>query len=426
MRIGIQAWGSEGDIRPLIALGHGLVERGHDVELVYTDIADRRYEAVASALGMKARAVATPVVKNSADLYRLGLQAIKARSPLIQGKIIVDHFFRPAENQMFDAAVDLVERSDLVVGHFFLHPLRAAAERAGKPEVSVTFAHTLVPSRHIHPAGLPQLGPWGDAITWRLARFTLNRMWLPEINRFRRRASVPPAKDMMLDVWASHLLNLIAVSPALCPTPADWPSWNRVCGFLALPSHEHERLAPGIEQFLAAGPAPVFMGFGSLMPVDSSHLLDTVTLLRDAARRAGCRAIIQAEVPPAEYGADDVMIVSRTPHQSLFPRCAAVVHHAGAGTTHTTIGAGVPSVPVPHFSDQFSWADQLQRLGVSAAGIPRRSLTSAQLARGIRNVLGNPGMRRRALELQAKMQADDGVKTAARLIEEAAGPPSRP
>lgn len=425
MRIGIQAWGSEGDIRPLVALGHGLVQRGHDVELIYTDIGERRYEAAAAALGVTARAVATPVVEDQAELHRVGLRAIQSRGPLIQGKVIVDHFFKPAEARMFEAAVDLVDRSDLVVGHFFLHHLRAAAERAGKPEVSVTFAHTMVPSRHIHPTGLPRLGQWGDAVGWRLARFALNRMWLSDINRFRCRVGVPPARDMMLDVWASHLLNLIAVSPAWCATPADWPSWNRVSGFLALPPHEHETLAPAVERFLTAGPPPVFMGFGSLMPTDTDHLSATVALLRDAARRAGCRAIIQAAVEPSSQDGDEVIIVRRTPHAALFPRCAAVVHHAGAGTTHATLRAGVPSVPVPHLSDQFSWADDLHHIGVAPVGLPRRSLTSPKLARRITEALARPQMRQRAREVRERMQGDDGVKTGAMLIEEAAGLPRR-
>lgn len=64
---------------------------------------------------------------------------------------------------------------------------------------------------------------------------------------------------------------------------------------------------------------------------------DTVAVMKEAVRMAGCRAIVQAEVPP-ERG-DRVMVVSRTPHAQLFPRCAAVVHHCGAGTTHTTFSA---------------------------------------------------------------------------------------
>ena len=88
MRIGIQTWGSEGDIRPLVAIGHGLVQRGHEVELVYTDIADRRYEEVAASLGMTARAVATPVIADETELYEIGTAGHQRRSnPLAQGKI---------------------------------------------------------------------------------------------------------------------------------------------------------------------------------------------------------------------------------------------------------------------------------------------------------------------------------------------------
>ena len=420
MRIGIQTWGSEGDIRPMLALGHGLVQRGHHVELVYTDIRNRQYEGVASALGMTARSVVTPVVLDEAESYRLAIRAMRSSNPLISGRVIIDHFFKPAEARMREAAIELVDRSDLLVGHLLMHHLRAAAERADKPEVSVTFAHTMVPSRHIRPTGLPRLGPWGNAAGWRLARFALNRLWLSDVNKFRRSLGVPPARDLLLDAWASHLLNLVAVSPVLCAAPPDWPSWNQVSGFLALPPHPHEILSPSVERFLDAGPAPLFMGFGSLMPTGTAYLSDTVTLLRQAAARAGYRAIIQAEVEPFDQDGDAI-VVRRAPHAVLFPRCAAVVHHAGAGTSHSALRAGVPSVPVPHLSDQFSWAEDLHRLGVAPPGLPRRSLSAPALARRITEALAGPEMRRRAREVQGRMQGEDGIRTSARLIEEVAG-----
>ena len=71
MRIGLQTWGSEGDIRPFLALGHGLAARGHTVELVYTEIGDRRYEHVAQALGFTARAVGQPMMPRPDDMLRL-------------------------------------------------------------------------------------------------------------------------------------------------------------------------------------------------------------------------------------------------------------------------------------------------------------------------------------------------------------------
>lgn len=418
MKIGIQAWGSEGDIRPLVALGHGLVRRGHEVELVYTDIANRRYEDVAASLGMTARAVATPVIADEAELYEIGLTAIHTSNPLSQGKIIFDRLLKPVEDAIFQAAVDLCTRNDILVSHLLLNQARVAAELAGTPAVSVTFAHALLPSRTIHPQGLPRLGETGNAIGWALARFVLNRVMLGPVNNFRRRAGVPPVKDLLLDGWAAHLLNLIAVSPAICAEPPDWPRWNRVCGFLALPATKHEQIAPELEAFMAAGEPPVFMGFGSLMPVNSSYLTEAVALMKEAVRLAGCRAIIQAEVPPEHD--DRMVIIGRTPHAQVFPRCAAVVHHCGAGTTHTTLKAGVPSVCVPHVSDQFGWADELRRLGVAPAAEHRRSLTAPRLARRIKEALADPGMRTRAAAVSARMKDDDGPARAAVLIEEAA------
>lgn len=418
MHIGIQTWGSEGDIRPLLALGHGLVQRGHTVELVYTDIGNRNYDAVAASLGLSARAVATPVIADDQELYAIGLAAINAPNPLVQGKIIYDRLLRPVEGQVFDAAVDLCRRSDLVVTHLLLNQARAAAELAGRPAVSVTFAHSLVPSRRIHPDGLPRLGETGNAIGWAIARFALNRVMRGPVNAFRRRVGVPPVGDLLLDGWASHLLNLIAVSPAICTEPPDWPRWNRVCGFLSVPPTTHEQIAPELEAFLADGAPPVFMGFGSLMPVSSSYLTESVAIMKEAARQAGCRAIIQAAVQPER--SDRVIVVGRSPHAQVFPRCAAVVHHCGAGTTHTTLRAGVPSVCVPHVSDQFAWADELRRLGVAPAAVPRRSLTAARLARRIKEALATPAMRTKAAAIAGRMRKDDGPRRAAELIEEAA------
>ncbi len=217
MKIGLQTWGSEGDIRPFVALGAGLARRGHTVELLYTEIGDRRYERVAESLGFTARAVGMPIVADRNETLRLGRIAVEARDPLTQGRLIDKYFFQPVIAPIYEAAVELCRRNDLVIGHFFLYPLRAAAEQAGRREISITFTHALLPSRHIHPVGTPRLGEWGNRVGWRLARLALNWTMLPEVNRFRARAGLPKVADMMNDAWSSHVLNLVTVSPAICP-----------------------------------------------------------------------------------------------------------------------------------------------------------------------------------------------------------------
>jgi UDP:flavonoid glycosyltransferase YjiC (YdhE family) len=415
-RIGIQTWGSEGDIRPFVALGAALARRGHAVELLYTEIGERRYEDVARSLGFTARAVASPVVADPGRLFEIGLKVINTRNQLQQALIISRELFEPIAESAYDAGLELARRSDLFIHHFILHAARAAADKAGTPQITVTFAHMLTPSRFVHPPETPRLGEWGNVLEWKIAAFALNRTLLKDVNRFRRRVGLPAFRDLMRDGWPSHRLNLLASSPAfLDPRPRDWPPWQQLCGFLELPSHEHEAVSPEVERFLASGAAPVFMGFGSLMPTEGPHLEEAVKKLEEAARLAGCRAIVQAEIDPPSR--DSLLFVRRTPHKLVFPRCAAIVHHCGAGTTHTTLRAGAPSVPVPHVSDQFAWAAELHRLGAASKMLRRTAWSAKTLASRITEVIGDPRMKQAAMAMSAKMQNDNGPETAADLIE---------
>ena len=416
MRIGIQTWGSEGDIRPFVALGAALARRGHVVELLYTEIGERRYEAVAASLGFTARAVASPVVADPQRVFEIGLKVINTRNQLQQGLIISRELLEPIADRAYEAGRELANRSDLFIHHFILHPARAAADAAGTPQITVTFAHMLTPSRFIHPPETPSLGEWANALEWKMAAFALNRTLLRDVNRFRERVGLRAFADLMRDGWPSHRLNLLASSPAfLDPRPADWPPWHQLCGFLDLPSHGHEEVSPDVERFLASGPAPVFMGFGSLMPTEGHHLDETVKTFEEAARLAGCRAIIQAEIEKRSN--DRILFVRRTPHKLVFPRCAAVVHHCGAGTTHTTLRAGTPSVPVPHVSDQFAWAAELHRLGAAPQMLRRTKWNAKKLAARITKVIADPRMKNAATAMSARMQHDNGPETAADLIE---------
>jgi UDP:flavonoid glycosyltransferase YjiC (YdhE family) len=350
----------------------------------------------------------------------VGLKALNTRDQLQQGLLISREILEPVIEPMFEAAVDLCRRSDLLIHHFILHASRAAADLARVPTVTVQFAHMMIPSRRIHPPGAPRLGEWGNLLGWKVARFALNLTMLKDVNRLRMKVGLPPISDLMDDAWCSHVLNVIGASPALIDRPADWPAWHQLSGFLELPSHQHEPLSADVEAFLAAGPAPVFMGFGSLMPIaGDQHLLDTIATFEGAARLAGCRAIVQCDLE--RPSTDRVLFVNRTPHNLVFPRCAAVVHHAGAGTTHTTLRAGVPSVPVPHVSDQFGWSDELHRLGVAPSPLRRTRLNAATLASRITQVLTTPQMKQAAMEMSLRMQSDNGPETAADLIEQSMG-----
>jgi sterol 3beta-glucosyltransferase len=83
---------------------------------------------------------------------------------------------------------------------------------------------------------------------------------------------------------------LYCYSSSLVPTPADWPPDTIATGFwLREASSDEEPLNPDLESFLTAGAPPIYIGFGSSVGPDPSHL---GTVVSDAVRQAGIRAVI--------------------------------------------------------------------------------------------------------------------------------------
>jgi UDP:flavonoid glycosyltransferase YjiC (YdhE family) len=414
MKIGLQTWGSHGDIRPFIALAEGLQSAGHEVTLLITCVDSAIYESVISASGVKIRVIASPV-NDAATAEQIGMAALKIRNPLAQMKMLLDSCFLPSEEAMFAAAMELAAESDLLIGHYFMYPLQVAAEHAGKPYASVLLSYAAVPSAYSHPLGVP----FGQRFLWWLSKWALHKTASPYPDRLRARLGMAPTKDFVTEVWLSSWLTLVAVSPQICERQPDWASSLQVCGFLDMPNMQLEgRLTEEVEAFLAAGEAPVYMTFGSWTPREVGNQSLNLRLFTDAAKLSGRRAIIQTHDAAAcgFHSGDQILYVAASPHHLIFPRCAAVVHHGGAGTTQSTTLAGKPSVVVAHISEQEHWGKELQRLGIAGKITKRSTVTPKQLAARIQAL--RPEMQARATAIARAMAQENGVTTAVRIISE--------
>jgi sterol 3beta-glucosyltransferase len=209
-------------------------------------------------------------------------------------------------------------------------------------------------------------------------------------------------------------------SPAVVPRPADWPDRCQVTGYW-WPQRPTAWSPPAeLEEFLASGAPPVFFGFGDMTPKNPSDFIELATA---AGRQAGVRQVIQAEqaspAPAGRPSLGDSIVVGDLPHDWLFPRMAAVVHHAGAGTAAAGLRAGVPAVTVPVVADQLFWAARLAALGVAPPPIPDKRLSVDALVAAIRDSVTRPEYRARAEELRRQLAAEDGaapvISTLARL-----------
>ncbi len=414
----MQTWGSHGDIRPFLALAEGLQQAGHEVTLVLTCVDHSNYKNTRSAAGMNIVDVASPVIGNESDLKRIGEAIVYERNPVRQAKNILTLGFEPAIEPMYAAAKQLCADNELLIGHFFQYPLQACAELADRPYVSVMLQHNMVPSAYLPPAGVPQLGRILNRLTWRLARWMLNHSMKSYPDKFRQRLGLAPVSDLLTDVWASKALTLVAVSAALCERQPDWPDNYQVCGFLDMPNIELEgELSSELEQFITAGEAPIYMSFGSLTPMDINLQKETISLFSDAATMANCRAIIQArDFQACDVTANsNVFFVNSAPHALVFPRCKAVVHHGGSGTTQTACLSGRPSIIVAHIAEQAFWGDELRRAGIAML-LQRRNVTASKLAECIAEVSASSAMIQRAEAMGEVMRSEDGVAAAVQLI----------
>src|ERR1022692_967140 len=113
-----------------------------------------------------------------------------------------------------------------------------------------------------------------------------------------------------------------------------------------------------------------------------------------------------AKTDPAS---DDAIVAGEVPHDWLFPKMAAVIHHAGAGTAAAGLRAGVPAVTVPMIGDQPFWAARLAALGTGPRPIPRKRLTAQALTAAIQDAITRPSYRVQAQALASRLAREDGT-----------------
>jgi len=414
MRIGIQAWGSEGDIRPLLALAGGLRAAGHDVTVAVTSVNNKDYSLLSRAMDLKYIKVHEHI---SCDMPALLKAVLNIRSSAYFLKVLLAELFCPFVDEIYEVAKELCKTCDLVIGHFLVYPVHIAAIKSRTPFISVTLWPDLVPSSRRPSAWLPDLGPAFNRLGWKFSWWMLEMGLRKEVRRFWIKEGLSPSRHIVRDALFPETLNLIPVSPVLYEKQPSWANRHRIAGFFDLPdSAEPWTMPAGLREFLNSGEPPVYMTLGPYQGLDEEPNL---RLMVSAARRANCRALIQTRLQKYLVRPSEPLIyfTGEIPHRQVFPHCAAVVHHGGMGTIHSATRAGCPSVVVAFTAEQLSWAARLRRLGIAGKALHHRRTTPRRLARSIRFVLDSPAIGKRAAELAEAMRKEDGVARAVELIE---------
>lgn len=422
MRVVIAAIGSRGDVVPFGHLAAQFVARGHNVVLVtheaYTTLADPAVRVV-------------PVPSDPGTLLAgPAARAVRRADPreLNRTRDLFAEFVHSAQSPTREA----LEGADVLVASTFA---LAAVDEALRRGVPVVRAH-MWPEYPGLGGPMPLL-PYSGLLPGplrRVARASLRRAepYLGGLDGWWARGRLHLVARHPVGLTTATAGSLYAFSPRVVPDrPAGraavtgWWTGSGSAGGLdgddaiggpggrdGAGGTTARRLSPDVARALADGDDWIYAGFGSMDQGDPAALLSR---LGAACERAGVRAVVQVGGMRGRPH-PRLWCVGEEPHDALFGQVRAVVHHGGAGTTGAALRAGVPSLVVPHFADQFYWGARVHALGTGPRPLPRALASQRRLARRIGAAL-DPAMARRAGLLARRLAEEDGCGVAVRRVE---------
>lgn len=411
MHITIFVNGTWGDLRPLVVLGTGLQAAGHDVQVV----ASPGYEA-----WVRARHLEFYPLRDDVDKFLADLSSSDIFNPINQIKIVRE-ILPPIFTRMGLDVVEATRDSDVLMTVEFGMSTALGALQLNNLKTILINPAPLNPTREFPSAAVPPAPGWLPFREWynRFSYGLVQRMqWSltgKPRNELRKHLDLPKKTFRDFQAILATALTLTIVSPHVVQRPADWEEHWQVTGYLF--DDDSEWTPPQeLTAFLEAGDAPVYVGFGS-MPDSKPEA--TTRLIIDAVKQAGKRAVILTGWARLGVGGvpENIHFLKYAPHNRLFPKMAAVVHHGGAGTTAAGFRAGVPTIIVPHNADQPYWGRRVMELGVGPEPIPRKKLSVDNLSHAIQTATDSREMRENAQLLSAKIQQEDGLATAVKFIQ---------
>lgn len=409
--------GSRGDVLPYVGIGRALHSRGHDVTVITAE----PFGAVVREAGLRfVPHLSTQEfdwVTAHPDLWHprrgigLILQMVGARMREAYGRI---------------ADLDEPGRT-VLVGHLLSLATRVYEEKHAVAAVTLGLAPSALRTLYQVPAPVAgmDLARWPQwtkhAFWWLVDRILLDRSIEEPLNAWRRELELP-AVHRIFQGWVHSPQRVIALFPDwFGQVQPDWPGAVRLTDFPLYDQTAPDKTDPQLDRFLETGTPPIVFTAGSANRQAARFFATAV----DAARCLGRRALLLTQY--AQQLPDP--LPSWVLHRSylrlsgLLPRCAAIVHHGGIGTSAQGLAAGVPQLVMPMGFDQPDNATRLARLSVGAWIGPAR-FTPKRVAAALDRLLQRSDVADACRRCAHRIAGQDAIGQTCTWIEQAATGPS--
>lgn len=378
--------GSHGDVHPFVGIAQELKRRGHRVTLITTSY----FQTLADSAGIdfiafKDREHFESMLRDP-DLWHK-TRAFKA--VFVRGVL-------PLMEETYDLIAQQNEPGNTVVlAHSLCFGARIAHDKLGIPTATVHTAPSVMRTSYDVPKlpglWMPNWLPrWMKQKIWEGGdRFILDPLLGPTVNEFRTRLGLETVSGIIREWWHSPQLTIGMWPDWYAPAQPDWPPQVRAVGFPLYDEADVTPLSADLDQWLQAGDKPIAFTPGSGMLQGADFFAVAVAACQRLNRR-GLLLTRHAEQIPANLP-PSIRHEPYAPFSTLLPRCAALVHHAGIGTTAQALRAGIPQLLMPMAHDQFDNAHRLQKLGV-ADWLPRHRFTPPRVADRLAKLLSDPAV----------------------------------
>lgn len=402
MKICILTIGTRGDVQPYIALGLGLKAAGHEVTISTLG----EFKPLVNQYGLLHDSLRGDFLKAAQSTIgqKGGNQLKRIRQYIEMAKDTLADEWTSAQK------AEVLIYSPAAIGGYHI------AEKLEIPTFTAFPAPLYSPTKDFPSPFLPfrNLGPF-NKLSHQLFAKLGPAMYRGPINQFRKNVlDLPPAKGENL-LRGKPITKLYAYSEAVVPRPADWDESSVITGYWFLDAPANWQPDPELVRFIQEGTTPVYIGFGSMFMYGGKQRTE---IALQALRSAGQRGILATGWGglTGENTSRDIFVLDAAPHDWLFPKVAAIVHHGGAGTTGAALRAGKPQIICPFVGDQFFWGRRMADLGVSPLPIPQIKLTAERLADAIKYAVTNTNLQQRASSIGETIRAENGIECAVKHI----------
>ena len=418
MRVILTPVGSSGDVFPFIALGRALKQRGLDVHVTTAE----PFRAAVLEAGLEFWPVC------SEEVFQQAAMAADVWHPT-KGLKIIFGFLGELLTDAYTCLEAVVAPGEtVVVGHSLSLSTRIFEDLTGIPAVTTHLSPSCFRTEYIPPVFSPgihlgRLPRWTKrSFWWAIDRWMLDPSIRPAVNALRQTVGLAPV-SRVFHHWLHSPQQILGLFPEWFGEPQpDWPAELQMSGFVFHDGRDGTPANPALEAFLSNGSPPIAFTPGSA----NRHGRAFFEVGAAALKRLGRRGVFLsgfADQKPAALS-DDVLWVPYAPFSTLFPRCAAVVHHGGVGTSAQGLAAGVPQLIMPLAFDQPDNADRLKRLGVGAWITPKR-FTGQRVAEALRFLTTSRDVGSGCRRLQQRIDPELALARACDIIEAVATRPSQ-